>query len=249
MIQICPKCAYARTPTDTGPDDVCPACGVIFSKYLANTAARDAARVSTRRRAEPKPRSTSTIVKVLVVVLIVAGLTNRYYSHRYPASNFKHVSVPVVADSDGGTDQREFADLFNNDRSLASLAKLGSYTVVEVYLDQCTYCRELEAALTPFQDKRKDVRVIRVHHPGQMSSSVTATSREEMEAKMKVMNERMSNYQLCGSPHVEVYGPDKKPLGVDTCKDRAGTAFLWNWMTSETGIARRSAVGAVSQMF
>jgi hypothetical protein len=185
----------------------------------------------------------------MVVVLIVAGLSNRYFVHKHPASDFKKTTVPVVADADSGIDQREFADLFNSDRSLASLAKLGNYTVIEVYLDQCSYCRELEAALTPFHDKRKDVTVIRVHHPGQMSSSVTANTREEMEARMKVMNERMSSYQLCGSPHVEVYGPDKKPLGVDTCKDRAGTAFLWNWMTSETGIARRSAAGAVSRLF
>ena len=34
MYQKCPKCGHARAPEETGPADVCPGCGLIFSKYL-----------------------------------------------------------------------------------------------------------------------------------------------------------------------------------------------------------------------
>ncbi len=30
----CPKCGHERTPADTAPEGECPACGLIFSKYL-----------------------------------------------------------------------------------------------------------------------------------------------------------------------------------------------------------------------
>ncbi len=34
MATTCPKCRYTRKPTDTAPDYQCPACGVIYHKYL-----------------------------------------------------------------------------------------------------------------------------------------------------------------------------------------------------------------------
>ncbi len=34
MYQKCPKCGHDRAPEETGPADVCPSCGLIFSKYL-----------------------------------------------------------------------------------------------------------------------------------------------------------------------------------------------------------------------
>ncbi|HXV10503.1 MAG TPA: hypothetical protein VD839_06835 [Burkholderiales bacterium] len=34
MYKKCPKCAHERAPGETGPEDICAACGLIFSKYL-----------------------------------------------------------------------------------------------------------------------------------------------------------------------------------------------------------------------
>jgi hypothetical protein len=34
MYQKCPKCGHERAPGETEPMDACPACGLIFSKYL-----------------------------------------------------------------------------------------------------------------------------------------------------------------------------------------------------------------------
>ena len=34
MYTICPKCNYERKATDTSDSDICPACGLIFSKWM-----------------------------------------------------------------------------------------------------------------------------------------------------------------------------------------------------------------------
>jgi hypothetical protein len=34
MYRICPKCRHQREPTDAGASDICPRCGLIFSRYL-----------------------------------------------------------------------------------------------------------------------------------------------------------------------------------------------------------------------
>lgn len=32
---VCPKCGYARKPTDTGNAGICPACGIVFAKWTS----------------------------------------------------------------------------------------------------------------------------------------------------------------------------------------------------------------------
>jgi hypothetical protein len=247
MFQICPKCSHAFQTDSADPPDACPACGVIFSKYLDTTINRDKAALNARFQPKHRDKLGLRILQLILFVLAVTAVSFVYKSSRHH-DNFKPSVVPVVGNATNSADQREFADLFNSDTSFASLATRGQYTVVEVYLDQCAYCRELEAALEPFQEKRGDIHLVRVHHPGTMGNSIHASSREEMEAQVKLMNARMTSYQLCGSPHVEVYDADKKPLGVDTCQDRAGTEFLWKWISTETGITRHSAPGLFTRM-
>lgn len=44
LYRKCPKCGYERLPTDTAPEDACPACGLIFAKYLKSKVAVPGAR-------------------------------------------------------------------------------------------------------------------------------------------------------------------------------------------------------------
>jgi len=243
MVQICPKCAYVRKPDETTPADTCPACGIIYSKYIDATTRRNSAIVDSKKNLSSTQRP-NYLVKIIIGVAVFAAASIWYATSHKVSNNFKKLSVPLIST----VEQREFTDLFDHDIGFSSLATQGKYTVVEVYLDQCTYCRELEAAFGPFREKRSDVDIVRVHHPGRLNNSISATSREELEAKMNAMKTKMDSYQLCGSPHVEIFGPDKRPLGLDTCKHRDGTAFLWDWIGSETGIQRRSAPGLFSQM-
>lgn len=39
MYKTCPKCSYTRQPEDTAPDDICPACDLVFSKWLKSLVA------------------------------------------------------------------------------------------------------------------------------------------------------------------------------------------------------------------
>lgn len=249
MIKICPKCDYVFKPDDTGDPDVCPSCGLIISKYLAASAKVDAAKLGHRARPEADVKTVPRWLKMMVLVLFAAGALNLYLNHKRPAvAPYKPVNLPVLPAAATHLEQFEFASLFDQGTSLQSLTTSGHYTVVEVYLDQCTYCRELESALGQFQKVRKDIDLIRIHHPGHLNASVQASSQEELNQKMQAMNAKMESYQLCGSPHVEVYGPDREPLGMDTCRIRDGTSFVWNWITTETGIARHSKPGEFSPM-
>jgi len=37
MYRKCPKCGYERNPADLGADGVCPACGLVFAKWVSHT--------------------------------------------------------------------------------------------------------------------------------------------------------------------------------------------------------------------
>lgn len=43
------------------------------------------------------------------------------------------------------------------------------------------------------------------------------------------------NLKVCGTPHVEIYGPDKQLIASDMCSEnrKAGLAFLRNWIKKE----------------
>jgi hypothetical protein len=54
MYRKCPKCGHERAADETRPDDVCPACGLIFSKYLRSRFA-DAASTDGTASVEDSP--------------------------------------------------------------------------------------------------------------------------------------------------------------------------------------------------
>jgi hypothetical protein len=248
MFKIGPKCAHVRKENETSAPGVCPACGLIFAKYVEATQRSAAKRDAASSATDKPPGKNVVIICLLLIVMTAFGYWYKNTHARRHTGQFKSVVLPLAKSGAGGVQQREFSELFANDTPLSSLADAGHYTVVEVYLDQCAYCRELEAALTPLRDKRPDVTLIRVHHPGQMSLNVHGNSREEVQRQMDQLNVKMKSYSLCGSPHVEVYGPDRQALAIDGCGERAGTALLWNWIGTETGVTRRSAAGAVTGM-
>jgi hypothetical protein len=51
LYKKCPKCGHERAASETGPEDVCGACGLIFSKYLKSRLA-PAAPVAAARAAD-----------------------------------------------------------------------------------------------------------------------------------------------------------------------------------------------------
>ena len=154
-----------------------------------------------------------------------------------------HRSTPLLSSAGSAVQEREFAELFDSNTPLADLAASGKYTVVEVYLDNCGYCRELEAGFARFLEKRKDVALVRVHRSEHMQLKVDGKTREEQQKSADAINAKIKAYDQCGSPHVEVYGPDRQELARDRCSKREGTAYVWDWIAAETGVRPRQAVG------
>ena len=149
-----------------------------------------------------------------------------------------------VTRSSGAANRKiEFKDLFERKRSFASLAKKRYYTIVEVYLDTCSRCRQLEAGLKPLMAKRKDAYLRRVHFPeGGMQFSFSGNSQQEVQAQVAQTNSLMQSYDVCGTPHVLVIGPDKNVLAADSCTSRHGTRFLQSWINAETGLLAKPII-------
>ncbi len=153
--------------------------------------------------------------------------------------------------SGNGIKTYEFDQLFEDNRLFSSLAKENYYTVIEGYINTCSICKRLEADFPGFLKNRKDVLIRKVHFPeGGVNVSFNGNSEEEIRQQISDYHERLgrynfnhvvktnSEYQLtvCGTPHIEIYGPDKQLIASDMCGEKnikSGLAFLKNWMKSE----------------
>jgi hypothetical protein len=181
----------------------------------------------------------------VIAIFAVAAAIAFYYFHK-PRHRVVYDAMPVANSSSSPNSPRkaEFETLFASDTPLSSFARHGEYTVVEVYLDVCAYCREFEAGFAPFNAQRADVSFVRIHHPGHMNVHFKGHNAADMQRQAEDYKARMQSYGFCGTPHVEVYGPDRSLIAKDTCGSRAGTVFMWDWITNETGIKpKRSATG------
>ena len=160
--------------------------------------------------------------RTMLVVALVAGLS----WHFYPNSRTPF-SMPVPADERSGKAivPQDFKPLFDAEAPLSSLAGDGVYTVVEVYINTCSICKQLERELPSFVEARNDVVVKRVHYPENglswpMSEAVS-------------MERRMNSYNICGMPHIEIYGPDGRAVAQDDCGNKDALIFLRTWMAAE----------------
>ena len=172
----------------------------------------------------------SAVLAVLAVAAVVL----------YKLTSGLGFESPVVAAGRDGAAirQGEFQALLDRKKPLSSLALPGQYTVVEVYLDSCAICRRLESGFAEFSARRGDVSIRRVHFPENgIHFSVTGNSQEEIDREMQAFSQLMESYQVCGTPHVEIFGPDQAPISRDQCGDKSGTKFLRRWMASETGLS------------
>lgn len=147
--------------------------------------------------------------------------------------------------SGSGIKNYEFDTLLDQNRLFSSLAKKGYYTIIEGYVNTCSICKRLEAGFPDFLKKRKDVLIRKVHFPeGRVSISFNSPSEiidyHERLGRYNFNHVVKTNnaYQLtvCGTPHIEIYGPDKQLIATDMCSEKilkSGLAFLRNWMEAE----------------
>lgn len=169
--------------------------------------------------------------KLTWVIIGAAAILYYFYGHW---DNDFVVPQQALSERNGsGISRVEFMSLFNDKKAFSQLTNENYYTVVEVYLDTCPICKRLETGYDSFLKKRKDVLIKKVHFP---ESGINFTISSQQEADD--LQARIKSYSVCGTPHVEIYGPDKNLISADNCGSKQGTNFLRHWISAETGIPR-----------
>jgi hypothetical protein len=169
------------------------------------------------------------------LIWLIIGAVVFYYFYGGGSSSFAVPQHSAAQRSGSGIKQVEFMTLFGQKKPLSALAGDHLYTVVEVYLDTCSICKRLEKGFEPFVKSRQDVIIQRVHFPASGMNIAISSQQEAAE-----IQNRIESYQVCGTPHVEIYGPGGTLVSADDCRNKEGTKFLRHWISAETGISRLS---------
>ena len=146
----------------------------------------------------------------------------------------------------------EFDKLLAEQTRFEDLAHAGYYTIIEGYTDSCGACRALEKQLPQLLSARGDVLLRRVRFSEHGGRQFQAGNEASLRAQMEAYAEELASYRsfnvetgedgprigTCGTPHVEIYGPDGRLLVGDSCDDqrvrKAGLGFLRRWLVAPT---------------
>ena len=185
----------------------------------------------------------------IILFAIIAIAASYFFIGQGPA--FVIPEAAAGSRSKSGINTYEFTELFERNKVFSKLAKAEYYTVVEGYIDTCSICKRLEAEFPSFLEKRKDVLIRKVHFPeSAVSQQFSGNSQQEVNRKMEAYYNRLGKYNMndvvktangyqlatCGTPHIEIYGPDKELIATDKCGDsneKAGLNYLRNWLQAE----------------
>lgn len=191
-------------------------------------------------------------MKSLIFIIIVIIASAIYYQGDDLLAGFVKPVAVAGQRTGSGIKKYEFTELFDQNKTFSKLAKKDYYTVIEGYIDTCTICKRLESDFPKFLKQRKDVMIRKVHFPeGGVSQSFSGSTQEEMMQQVADYHERLGRYNfnhivktdteyrlsVCGTPHVEIYGPDKKLIATDKCGEKnlkTGLNYLRNWIKSES---------------
>ena len=177
-------------------------------------------------------------MKNAVLMLVMMGIFFYHWQRTSGSDSYAGAPLPAEAQrQDSGVHKLNYTRLMKDRRAFEDLARPGYYNVVEVYLDSCAICRRLERGFPDFLQKRTDVIIHRVKIPeGGVSLKLEGDTREELEQSAAELNARMAAYQVCGTPHIEIYDPAGVTLAADRCGEKSGLAFLRAWMGEELGL-------------
>lgn len=186
----------------------------------------------------------------IVLSMLIAGVLV-YFDVIGPGANFVVPEVLASGRTGSAIETYEFTELFEQNKPTSTLARKGYYTVVEGYIDSCTICKHLEADLIPFLRQRPDVVIRRVHFAEDgVSESFAGNSQQEVNRQIADYYARLGKYNFnhiikteteykvsaCGTPHIEIYGPDRQLIAADKCTEKnnkAGLAFIRKWIKAE----------------
>lgn len=184
------------------------------------------------------------------ILAIVALVFVAYGWLKHAAPPFEHPVPLAVERSGAGTKQFEFEQLLESDTPFEALARPGYYTIVEDYSDSCGACRALERELPVLLDARRDVVLRRVRFKENGGKRFNGHTAAEVQAEIAAYAARLKRYRsfyvvdsedgpgigTCGTPHVEIYGPDGELLATDYCEGtvyKHGLGYLRDWIAAE----------------
>lgn len=188
-------------------------------------------------------------ILIYLVITIAAGLY--YFGYIGSGLNFVVPETVATKRTANTIETYEFTQLLEQNRPTSSLARKGYYTIVEGYIDTCPICKRLEADFPAFLRQRSDVLIRRVHFPENgAGQSFNGSSQAEINRQMSTYFERLGKYRFnhvvktgdsyqistCGTPHIEIYGPDEQLIAADLCadkNDKSGLGFLMKWLKAE----------------
>jgi hypothetical protein len=178
-----------------------------------------------------------------IISLIIVGLL----LNKHLRSDASEPTPPLVKGRISSIEKietREYLDMLEKGVPTSSLAVANQYTIVETYIDTCGICKALERQFDPFLAQRPDVVIRKVHFPEGAFSYKWSSPEEQRE-----LFERMSLYLFndvekdgdsymigtCGTPHIEVYGPDQRLIAADDCstESKAGLEYFRGWLAAE----------------
>lgn len=187
------------------------------------------------------------------LLLVLAAIAVAYAWRQHAASDFEHPLPLAVERAGDGIRKFDFDRLLDEGTTFEALAAPGFYTVVEGYTDSCSVCRALERDLPSLLDARPDVVVRRVRFKEHGRKQFAGRNAEEIRAAIRTYAEQLKRYRsfhvdsagdelrigTCGTPHVEIYGPDGTLLSTDSCDGtvyKDGLAFLRDWISAEQAL-------------
>lgn len=150
------------------------------------------------------------------------------------------------------TKRFEFDRLLAAETRFEDLAHAGYYTIIEGYTDSCGACRALEKRLPALLAARGDVVLRRVRFSEHGGRKFEARDAAGMRAQVQAYAEQLGAYRsfsvemgedgprigTCGTPHIEIYGPDGRLMAGDSCDDvrvrKTGLGFLRRWLAAQT---------------
>ena len=132
-MKICPKCSYARQPTDTNPEWQCPSCSVAYNK------AADAGRGTAMPSAQPQTDTGGGMPwgkLVLVIAIAWGGWTGIKFTMH------KHGDAPSLGASI--SNEVSAADL----SALAKTVATGDVTIYTT--TECPYCAQAKSWMSQY---------------------------------------------------------------------------------------------------
>lgn len=128
----------------------------------------------------------------------------------------------------GGYSEETTAEaIYEEKRSLDSLAVPGVYTVIGITTRHCNLSQDILSRMPSFLAARKDVVFKNVV---QFSGTVTFSSKAEMRAWQDQQEGIRDKYRVDFGPKVVIYRPDGLPIVSDRAPKGHGYRFLYQWM-------------------